>query len=370
MNTFPTIVTSIYNIRKMEGSAPKNNRQFDKYIELADQFILTLPYPLMIFMDESLNPNTDPELQELEKIINKKRTKFQGKTFICREKFENTYFYKDVERIKHLQTKFTILNGNPPHETPHYITLTNNKFYFIEKAIDINFANSSHFIWMDFGINHVAKDPDTINDWILHIPDKIKQLCINPYIDSGEHKEIFRNTWHHTAAGLFSGNTENMKLYIKLFKERLDQVYAEEWYQLEEAIMAIVQRENPDLFEFFYGDYDGIIANYVEAKYSLHIIFAGLKKCLLHNNTRFAYNVVRYLDSYFLKEENQGTAYFYEYINYNIICCYYQNDALLYVNALDLINKCLLKGDGNMRVLLEQNRSNLAYYKNRGLILL
>jgi hypothetical protein len=317
-----------------------------------------------------MEDSTDPEVQELEKIIIAKRRIFFGKTFIYRERFENTYFYKDVDRLKELQTKFTILNGNPPHETPFYITLTNDKFYFMEKAIDANFANSSHFIWMDFGINHVAKDPEVIHDWILHIPDKIKQLCINPYIDSGEHKEIFCNTWHHTAAGLFSGNAANIKLYIKLFKEKLEQVYAEEWYQLEEAIMAIVQRENPDLFEFFYGDYDGIIANYAEAKYSLHIIFAGLQKCLLHNNTGFAYKMLRYLDSYFLKEENQATGYFYEYINYNIICCYYQNDALLHVNAMDLINKRLLKGDGNMRGLLEQNRNNLAYYKNRGLILL
>jgi len=368
MNNLPTIVTSIYNIRKIEGSNYKNNKQLDKYIELASQFILTLPYPLIVFIDDSLK--LDPELQELEKIIIEKRSSLCSKTLIYKEKFENTYFYKDLDKLTRLQKTFNIINLNYEKDSPIYIILNNNKFYFMEKAIDINFANSSHFIWMDFGINHVANDPNMIHDWVLHIPDKIKQLCINPYIDSGEHKEIFRNTWHHTAAGLFSGNAANIKLYIKLFKERLDQVYAEEWYQLEEAIMAIVQRENPGLFDFFYGDYDGIIANYAEAKYSLHIIFAGLQKCLQHNNTGFAYNVVRYLDSYFLKEENQGTAYFYEYINYNIICCYYQNDALLHVNALDLINKCLLKGDGNMRVLLEQNRSNLAYYKNRGLILL
>jgi len=366
MNTFPTIVTSIYNIRKLQDIAIENNRQLDKYIELANQFILTLPYPLIIFIDDSL----DQELQELEKNIIQTRSIFPNKTFIYKEKFENTFFYKDLIRLKTLQKTFDIINLNKAKDCPNYIILNNNKFHFMEKAIDVNFANSSHFIWMDFGINHVAKDPHIIHEWILRIPDKIKQLCINPYIEAGNSKEIFRAIWHHTAGGIFSGNIENMKAYSRLFKEKVEQIYSEDWYQLDEAVMTVVQRENPTLFEFFYGDYDGIIANYAEAKYSMHIIFAGLQKCLQSNNTGFAYNVLRYLDSYFLKEENQCTAYFYEYINYNIICCYYQNNALLHINVIDFINKCILKVDQNMTALLEQNRSNLAYYKNQGLILL
>ena len=106
-------------------------------------------------------------------------------------------------------------------------------------------------------------------------------------------KENFKNIWHHTAGGLFSGNIENLKLYSRLFKEKVAQIYEEEWYQMDEAIMTMVQRENPNLFEFFYGDYDGIIANYAGAKHSLHIIFAGLQKCLRLNNTGFAYKILR-----------------------------------------------------------------------------
>jgi hypothetical protein len=365
MNKLPTIVTAIYNIRQMEGSSHEHTMQLNKYIELASQFILTLPYPLVIFIDDSLTPDA----QELEKTIIEKRQPFPGKTHIYKELFANTYFYKDINKLIELEDTFNIVNINKAKDSPRYIILNNNKFHFMEKAIDTNFANSSHFIWIDFGINHVAKDPHIIHEWIMHIPDKIKQLCVNPYIDAGENKENFKNIWHHTAGGLFSGNIENLKLYSRLFKEKVAQIYEEEWYQLDEAIMTMVQRENPDLFEFFYGDYDGIIANYAGAKYSLNIIFAGLKKCFLHNNTRFAYKILRYLDSYFLKEENQGTKYFYEYISYNIICCYYQNNALLHINVVDLINKHILKGDESMIILLKNNSINLDFYKNRGLLI-
>ena len=54
------------------------------------------------------------------------------------------------------------------------------------------------------------------------------------------------------------------------------------WYQIDEAVMTIVQRENRDLFIFYYGDYEGIIANYFEPDLS-HLNFFGanqnIKKC-------------------------------------------------------------------------------------------
>jgi 3-deoxy-D-manno-octulosonate 8-phosphate phosphatase (KDO 8-P phosphatase) len=57
-----------------------------------------------------------------------------------------------------------------------YIILNNNKFDFIQSAIEVNPYNSSHFIWMDFGINHVALNTEKISEWIHKVPDKIIAL--------------------------------------------------------------------------------------------------------------------------------------------------------------------------------------------------
>ena len=46
----PTIVTSFYNIRKMENNPLCESRGEDTYLDLANHFILQLPYNLIIFI--------------------------------------------------------------------------------------------------------------------------------------------------------------------------------------------------------------------------------------------------------------------------------------------------------------------------------
>jgi hypothetical protein len=65
-------------------------------------------------------------------------------------------------------------------------------------------------VYIDFGINHVAQNCEQIHDWILYIPDKIKQLCINPFIENIDYKEYFQYIYHNVAGGLFSGSKDNL----------------------------------------------------------------------------------------------------------------------------------------------------------------
>jgi len=283
----PTIVTMIYNIREKEKDQTNciHNHKIDKYLNLSKQFMLTLQYPIIIFTDDN----------EIIEFIKNERKNSENITFIYEKKFEDTYFYEYRERLIDLQKKYNILNGSIQHETPLYIILNNNKFYFLEKAIEQNPFNSSHFLWMDFGINHVALNTEIIHDWIFDIPDKIKQLCINPYVENEDHKHFFRYIYHHTAGGLFSGNIENMKKYISLFKKKVIEMYNDDWYQIDEAVMTIVQRENPELFDFFYGDYQGIVSNYLKPLHNLDLIMKGLEKTKNYQRFDFALHIEKYL---------------------------------------------------------------------------
>ena len=207
-----------------------------------------------------------------------------------------------------------IHNRNYHHESPYYIVLNNNKFHFLEKAIELNYFQSTHFVWLDFGINHVAKDPEIIHNWIFKIPDKIKQMCLNPYLERDNVRDFFQYIYHHTSGGLFSGHIENIKKYIQLFKNKVNQIYSENWYQIDEAIMTMIQRENPDLFEFYYGDYDGIISNYLKPYHNIDLIFRGLFKTVNFQNYSFTKNILDCLECYFESENNRNDEYFYTYI--------------------------------------------------------
>lgn len=358
---FPTIVTAFYNIRKLENSSPNDNRQLSEYLSISERFILKLPYPLMIFID--------PDDNELFDFITEKRKKYFDKTYVCREFFKDTYFYKYLDRITELQHIFHIYNGDLKHETPLYVILNNNKFHFIDKAIVINPFQSSHFLWMDFGINHIAENTERIHDWILSIPNKIKQLCINPYVEPIENdKNTFHNIYHHIAGGLFSGNIEYLQKYSQAFKDKTLQIYNENWWQVDEAVMTIICRENPDWFDLFYGDYVGIISNYLIPVHSIYLIFTGLTKCIQYNNRRGAQNILDYLTPFFEKEENQRGEYMNIYIRQSIIVNYYVNNRKLKSDVLRLINKQIIKNNQEVIQLLQCNHENIQFYDNRHLI--
>lgn len=357
----PTIVTMFYNIREKETNTSNSllNHSTNRYIEFAKNFLLKLPYNLIIFTD----------IDELVDIVNKERSPYKNKTYIYNKKFEETYYYNHLDKLKILQTKYNIFNGHLEHETPMYIILNNNKFDFIQLAIELNPFESKHFIWMDFGINHVALNPEKISDWINNVPDKIKQLCINPFTENVPNKEHFRYIYHNMAGGLFSGSLENMKKYSELFKNKTEEIYNDNWYQIDEAVMTIVHKENPDLFDLYYGDYIGIISNYLSPIHSLNLILYGSQKYINDNRMKEACHVLFYCLKYF--ENNPNSEEVFYFIEQNIMAnCY--NDNLLFGGVINLINLKLASENTNdkekIHTLLENKKVNISNYINKGLI--
>ena len=369
IKSLPTIVTMIYNIREKENNSSncEFNHKIDKYLESAMIFILKLPFPLIIFTD--IDDAMIDKINQARKDLN-----LLDKTFIYKKPFENTYFYKDLDKITEiqLQGKFRILNGVINHETPMYVILNNNKFGFIENAIELNPFNSTHFIWMDFGINHVAQNTELIHEWITHVPDKIKQLCINPYLEPIEdQKQMFQNIYHHTAGGLFSGSKENLLVYSALFKQKTQQIYDDEWYQIDEAVMTMVQRENENLFEFFYGDYQGIISNYISPINNIDLILSGVQKCLDYGQSKKAYDILCYCIPFF--ETNVGHPLVINFIIQHLIVDYYHNNQCLLDKIVWLINTIKKMDVGinalGINALLINNMDNINFYNNKELIL-
>jgi len=361
----PTIVTTFYNIRKFEEpviiNKNENIKKIENYLELASKFILKLPYPLIIFVD--------PDDQYIIDYINKSRENYKKITFQRKIKLKDTEYYKYFDKLKSLQEEYKILNLNKIKDTPLYITLTNNKFYFLENSININPFKSSHFIWMDFGINHCAKESELIHEWIINIPDKIKQLCIIPFLEKDiNYKNFFQNIHHHLASGIFSGSKENMLKYCNIFRDKTQQIYNEGWYQLEEAVMTIIYKENPELFDLYYGDYGGIISNYVEVKHDIHIVVDKIiNKCIKYDNKELAFNIILSAMNYFCN--NINSIYIYEFVKQNIIIDLYFTENKLLPKIIYLINKKILNNDENMKTLLKNYSEKLNYYDNKSLII-
>jgi len=355
----PTIVTMIYNIREKEKNETGCvlNHSLDKYLGFAKEYILQLPYPLIVFTDD----------ETVIKFIKNERTKFTHLTHIYFRPFEETYFYKDYSRLEELQSHFHILNGHVDHETPLYVILNNNKFDCIDKTIELNPFQSTHLIWMDFGINHVAQSSEMIHDWINKVPDKIKQLCINPFVENIDFKEYFRYIYHNMAGGLFSGSIENMRRYAELFKNKTYEIYSDNWYQIDEAVMTMVHRENPTLFDLFYGDYQGIVANFDSPFHNIELILKGCQKCIDHSELKQAFTILVYCLPYFLNNLDNGLVFYF--IELNLKTNYINNNNLLLEEIIHLINfKKMSTIDWQRDLIyniLENYKVYIHYYDNR-----
>ena len=84
-----TIVTMFYNIRKLDGDETNYHRNLDTFKELANKFILKLPYPLIIFIDK--NDLDMKKFIESSRINNKDNDgNTSSNTLICYISFEDT----------------------------------------------------------------------------------------------------------------------------------------------------------------------------------------------------------------------------------------------------------------------------------------
>jgi hypothetical protein len=354
----PTIVTMFYDIRSLENNGG-NVKKIDEYLELSKKFILTLPFNIIFFIDEN---------KEIFDFIYtfRKNLHLLDKTFIYICDFKTTFYYQYLHKLEELQNIYIITNRSLIKDTPYYVILNNNKFYFIEKACNLNPFNSSHLIWMDFGINHVSKDTNSIHKWINKIPDKIKQMCLNPFIENISDKEYFKEIHHNTAGGLFSGSIENMKKYSELFKKKTLQIYDENWYQLDEAVMTIVHKENPELFDLYYGNYYELISNYLLHLNNIPCVLNICQKYMKYNRLDDAYKILCQSFEYF--ENNLNDNYIYIFLQQNILTNYYYNNKLLHEKVIKFINvKLMSHKEDNEKIknLLINHKNNISHYGNK-----
>jgi hypothetical protein len=159
----------------------------------------------------------------------------------------------------------------------------------MEESININPFNSTHFIWMDFGIAY-SVNTKTINIDFTDISDNIKILLfwclsnlknenINDYYN--EYKRVL-------AGGLFSGNKENMMKFIELFKNEVTNVLILQRAPLEDIIVSKIIINNPDLFNCYFGTHNSIFSNYKimtsDFDYIIHYI---IHKSVISNNHKY-----------------------------------------------------------------------------------
>ena len=120
--------------------------------------------------------------------------------------------------------------------------------------------------------------------------------------------------------------------YCELFESKTEEIYNQGWYQLEEAVMTIIERENPNLFDLYYGDYAGIVSNYLSPIHNLDLIFRSSQKFLDYNKTKETYHLLLYCAKYF--QDNPNSEFVFYYIQQHLIVDFYHNNRNISQNII------------------------------------
>lgn len=288
-----TLVTCLYDIRKKEGGE-MDTRGLSEYLELG-RHVMDIDLPIIVYTDS----------EEVREVVTEQRKGREDKTMVVWLPIEDTFFYKDMDVLTTRMTEFPIANMNPKKDTPLYVTLNNDKFDFLERSIKENPFSSEYFMWIDFGIRHCAGEGDynaLMRDWVPFLKRHeglIHHLRIHTVVKSSSAtwKDYFGFIYHHIAGSMFGGGTQALLEYIELYKEQWRVIlYEEKWWQLDEAVMTILTETHPDRFRFWYGDYDGLLTNFIQTRRSWNLVFQTAQRYLDNRDYHRSENVLATMD--------------------------------------------------------------------------
>lgn len=239
-----TIITLLYNVGNFD--------RVKMVLTQAHQW-LKLTFPIIIWTD-------DTYYDTLKTIFhNKNNVKIYKKNI---DEFDTFGWHEKICSLYHI---YPVINRNNEKDTIIYHMLMYARPEMWAQSIADNPFNTDTFICMDFGLTRFTTDLSVVENWVIN--PKVKMLMINPYLQvEPEPRDYFTVTYHNVAGGMVTGSGQNIVELVKLFRSELKQMINEEWCQLDEALMACITRKYPNLCDFYYGDYCGIISNYEKTR--------------------------------------------------------------------------------------------------------
>lgn len=235
----------------------RKDRSVDDYIAYGKK-LMAAPINKIIFFDKSLIHKIPDEF-------------FNDNTMIIPINKEDNYLYQYKEQI----TEFQLNTTCQEKDTLDYMLTICNKTEHIRNAIEINPFQSTQFVWVDFGINHVFKgqsDEEFISILTQMREKEFENVRIASIWDPCLYKVILNNfrtnpykdvMWFF-AGGIVGGNSEDLIKFADLTKQQCIKVIEEgKTIMWEVNIWFQVYLENKELFSLYSCDHNpSIITNY------------------------------------------------------------------------------------------------------------
>jgi len=285
---------------------------------------------------------------------------FIDKTKIVVKKLSDFELYKYRETIVKNRENDDLYKNT--RNTANYFILVSSKFEMLKTSVELNYFNSTHFIWIDFGIlNSRHTKQGMIEQAISNIDDTFR-CCYIHYRNINEMKNY--TIWHRYFRCGISGQILGaykdtvVKIY-ELFKDKFIDLVQKGYGRAEEQILTEIESENSQLFNVYPGDYYSALANYVNITEDLDCILNNfISNAREGGNNLHSYNacksIERSLDFGLIKLNNaQLMKYYTEYF---ISAWYVDNQKT--INIVRKLRNEMNNNDELCKIFL----SNINYY--------
>lgn len=211
-----------------------NQAKIDSYLNRF-KALSSLQINIIVFLDEQLDIEPQPNLH------------------IIKTSLSDTQIWKEYAACQEEPVLPQIRSVEK--DNADYMMIQNAKNEFIYLASKLDPFGSQHFVWIDFGILYVLKNPATSLVRLETLDaGSLPKGNLFAHINAGSHDQLFQRICWRFAGGCFIMNKENAERMYNAYLTAIREVKpALTW---EVNIWAWLERQGRFDFDTYYGNHD------------------------------------------------------------------------------------------------------------------
>jgi len=223
--------------------------------------VMSLDDNMIFFIEENMVPFV---------LENRKGKEDKTKINVC--SIQDCLYFKQKKEIEEIMQSESYKSRLVDPQVPEawnslYNIIMWSKIDFVYQATQQNPFNSSHFVWLDFGIHDHILTNNKLNRKLIdrEVPDKFRILCrsLPNNTDINIH-EFFTSHTNRFTGGFFSASPEYIALFRNLFDREVNIALKVGVVDCDQSIFAILFLKYPELFDIYFGDWRDMIRKYDE----------------------------------------------------------------------------------------------------------
>ncbi len=267
-----TIVTAFFDIGREHW--PYYRRSVQQYLQNA-QRTLSLDDYMVIY--------TEPQYLEF---VAKHRQPYPHKTQIVCMTLQDLPYFKYRKHILDI-----MLDANfqkdlvepicPEVRAPFYDVIMWSKVPLVVKTLEENPFNTTHFVWLDFGIHaHMLQESMLSKPLLNAVPDKIKLLCCSyPISEDLDIQSFYKAHAVRLVGAIISGKGEAFRTLYEYLEEEIQNAFAQRVVGSDQSLLTVIFLKHPELFQLHYGDFPEVIINYYQVVQNRDFIWSMALSC-------------------------------------------------------------------------------------------